>query len=83
MGMAFDFYNILNERHYAATRTDVLWPVAPAYCALQYEGGSSAAVAYQGKDYRAFTMGFPLECIKDRKQRASVMRGVMQFLLSK
>lgn len=83
MGMKFDFYNHHCEEHYAATRTDILQPASPAYCALQYADGNSAAVAYQGQDYRTFCMGFPIECIKDNKTRNSIVRGIMQFLLSK
>ncbi|MCR5132030.1 MAG: fibronectin type III domain-containing protein [Prevotella sp.] len=83
MGMSFEFHNLLNEKHYAATSTDVLLPLSPAYCALQYANGNSAAVAYNGSDYKSFSVGFPLECIKDRKTRNSIMRGILNFLLSK
>ena len=83
MGMSFDFHNTLNEKHYAAVSTDILLPLQPAYCALQYGDGSSAAVAYTGRDYKAFATGFPLECIRSQQARESVLRGIMQFLFAK
>ena len=83
MGRQFEFFNTLNEKHYAATLTDVLLPVNQGYCALQYADGQSAAVAYNGPDYKAFTTGFPLECIKDKKTFTSIMHGIMNFLVSK
>ena len=43
--------------------------------------GTSAAVAYQGQDYRTFTMGFPFECIGDSKMRNKLMYGILKFLL--
>ncbi|MBR5036472.1 MAG: fibronectin type III domain-containing protein [Prevotella sp.] len=83
MGMSFDFHNTLNEKHYAAVSTDILLPLQPAYCALQYGDGSSAAVAYTGRDYKTFATGFPLECIRSQQARESVLRGIMQFLFAK
>ena len=81
MGTTFDFHRLLNERHYAATRSDVLMPTnMQAFPALLYSNETSAAVAYQGNDYRAFTMGFPFECITDQQKRAAIMRGIINFL---
>lgn len=81
LGTTFEFYRHLNETHYAATHPEVLQPVAPAYPAMVYADGYSACVAYDGKDYKAMTMGFPFECIKDEQKRASLMRGILRFLL--
>ncbi|MBR1688438.1 MAG: fibronectin type III domain-containing protein [Prevotella sp.] len=81
MGTTMSFYHQLNEQHYAATSVDALQPVTPAYAALRYADGQDACIAYNGSDYRAFTIGFPFECIKSEKRRASVMRGILQFLL--
>ncbi|MBQ7509749.1 MAG: xanthan lyase [Prevotella sp.] len=84
MGTQFDIYRRLNERHYAATKADILMPTAGnAFPVMAYPDRTSAAVAYQGNDYRAFTMGFPLECIVDRQQRESIMRGILDFLYIK
>lgn len=85
LGLKFDFYRQLNESHYAATSTDILMPAATAsansFPAMVYANGTSATVAYQGSDYRAFTMGFPFECITDGKQRQQIMKGILNFLI--
>jgi len=84
LGLDFRIYSQLNDRHYAATSTDVLMPVGTAFPAMVYlNDDTSAAVAYQGVDYRSFTMGFPFECIMDKQQRASIMRGILNFLTNK
>jgi hypothetical protein len=83
MGTTFEVYRQINDKHYAAVRSDILRPLTPAFTALQYPSGESACVAYQGKDYRTFTMAFPFECVKSVKKRHSMMRGILNFLLSK
>ena len=84
LGLDFRIYSQLNDRHYAATSTDVLMPVGTAFPAMVYlNDDTSAAVAYQGVDYRSFTMGFPFECIMDKQQCASIMRGILNFLTNK
>ncbi len=80
MGTKFAYWNTLNEEHYAATSTDILRPVNPAFTALQYADGQDAAVAYKGK-YRSFTMGFPFECINNEQKRGAIMRGILNYLL--
>lgn len=82
MGTDFDIYRQLNDEHYAATHTDVLNPVEPAFSALVYQDGQSACVAYPGKDYRSLVMGFPFECIKSETRRAAVMQGIINFLIN-
>ena len=81
LGMTFSIYNSINEKHYAVTSTDALAPMEQAYCSMLYSDGSNAGVAYDGSDYRTFTMGFPFECIKEAGIRATLMRGIMAFLL--
>ncbi len=81
MGTQIPYYNTLNEEHYAATATDVLNPVQPAYAVMRYADEQDAAVAYKGKDYRSFTMGFPFECIKSEQKQGSIMRGILNYLL--
>ncbi len=81
MGMTVSYYHTLNEDHYAATHPDVIQPVNSAICTMKYQTGLSAAVGYQGNDYRSFTMGFPLECIKDTTQRNAVMRGILNYII--
>ena len=81
LGMTFDYYNQLNDKHYAATHPETLQPTGSnAFCAMQYQSGGSAAVAYKGASYASFTMGFPFECIKDEPTRNRVMAGILKFL---
>lgn len=81
LGMSFDIYRTMNERHYAATAPDAISPVGSAFGAMQYDDGTLACVAYHGKDYHSVTMGFPLECIIDAEKRAAVMRGLLAYLM--
>ncbi len=80
MGTAFSYWSQLCEQHYAATSTDIMLPSKPAFAALKYDDGQTAAVAYNGTDYKAFTMGFPFECIKDKQKRVAIMQGIINFL---
>ena len=79
--MTFDTWRTINETHYAATAPDILSPLSTSYCVMRYADGRNAAVAYSGRDYRCFTMGFPLECIKDSRTRGAIMRGILSYLL--
>ena len=81
MGMEFNYYSQLNDRHYATTHPEILNPaVQKAFTAMQYTSGASAAVAYKSSSYRTFVMGFPLECIIDEKTRNGIMLGILKFL---
>ena len=42
--------------------------------------GNTAAVAYQGNDYRLFAMAIPFECIQTQQKQGSIMRGILNFL---
>ncbi len=82
LGTSFDYYHQLCEEHYAATACDVIMPAENnAFCSMTYADGTSAAVAYRDKKYRSFCMGFPFECIKGEKKQASIMKGILNFLL--
>ena len=81
LGTTFTFYRQLNDIHYAATHPDVLQPVAPAFPAMTYADGYPACVAYDGTDYKAMTLGFPFECIKEEHKREVIMKGILRFLL--
>lgn len=82
LGMSFDYWNQLNPQHYAATHAEILHAIEPAFCAMQYADGTSAAVAYKGSSYRCLTMGFPFECIKSASTQSSIMRGLLNFLMN-
>jgi hypothetical protein len=74
------YWKALNEEHYAATSADILQPVKPAFTAMQYADGYGAAIAYRS-NCRLFVMGFPFECIEGEHKQASVMRGILNYLL--
>ncbi len=72
----------LNERSYAVAHPDVLEPAnTQAFTPLTYENLQSAAVAYNGTDYKAFVMGFPLESIEQKDKRNEIMGAILDFLL--
>ncbi len=82
LGMTFDIYRQMNSRHYGAYSPDNLTAAdASGLNVMQYADGNSAAIAYQGADYSTFTMGFPIECIKDASLRNKIMRGILAYLL--
>lgn len=80
MGTDFDIYSSPNATHYATTKVDVLSPVAPAFCTLIYENGTSAAVAWRGNSQASLVLGFPFECVKSDKKKATIMKGILNFL---
>lgn len=81
MGTTFDIYSKLNSIHYAATKVDAISPTENAFCALTYQDGQSACVAYDGKKYKTLALGFPFECITSEKKQATIMKGFMKFLM--
>ena len=82
MGASFDIYRKLNEQSYCVPAVDCLAAVNGGFCSMVYTpSGESAAVAYQGQDYRSFTMGFPFESITNREVRLALLQGILQFLL--
>ena len=81
LGVDFSIQRQPNRYHYAVQHPEILHPKAPAYCAMQYANGTSAAVAYQGTAYRSFAMGFPFECITSGTTRNALMQGILTFLL--
>ena len=81
LGTTLSFYRHLNEQHYAAQHPDILQACDDAIIPMAYADGYGAAVAYNGKDYRTFTMGFPFECIKSTAVQASIMKGILNYLI--
>lgn len=83
MSTTIHYYNSITDKHYAARTHDTFEPVAPAFAALRYYDATqgNAAVAYKGKNFRTFTLGIPFECIKGEETRATIMRGIVDFLL--
>jgi hypothetical protein len=70
----------VNEKSYAVTTADCLYPAEGGFSTLMYSGNSkSAAVAYKGK-YRVFAMGFPFESIESAQGRSKLMASILNFL---
>lgn len=83
LGTTATFHRALNERHYAAPHPDNLSPAPGAFAAMRYADGHDAAVACKGQAARTLAVGFPLECIKEKAKRSSLIRGMMAFITEK
>lgn len=81
LGRTFQIPRLPNEQAYPVTAPDCILPMSPAFPVMTYANGNvSAAIAYQGNDYRTFVMGFPFESIKTEADRTAIMTSVLQFL---
>ena len=81
LGMTFGVYAQPNHLHYSINHPDALSPTEPAICAMQYDDGRSAAVAYSGSDHKTFVMAFPFECIVEEQDRKQIMGGILNYLI--
>ncbi len=71
------------ERYYLQS-PDILMPSSSeSFPIFLYGEGSSAGIAYPGRDYRVVALGFPFECIADEYSRAYAMQALLGFLLAK
>lgn len=70
-----------NETRYAVESPDALTPVGKStYVILRYDDSNTAAgIAYNGADYKAVTLGFPIEVLEDDGQIREVMEQVTGF----
>lgn len=82
LGTTATFHRSLNEQHYAAPHPDNLTPCGNSFATMRYADGQDAAVAYQGADYKALTVGFPLECVKEKSKRMALIKAMMAFLVA-
>ncbi|MBQ8098429.1 MAG: xanthan lyase [Bacteroidaceae bacterium] len=80
---AFAYHNDLNSECYAVQSPDAIEPAAKqAYTVMRStENNLSAAVAYDGDDYRTFVMGIPFETVKSQAERHTLMKQIVDFLL--
>lgn len=85
MSRTVSFTGALNPERYAVTSSDILMPEGnQAFTAMVYsDTRQSAAVAYQGSNYRSFSMGFPFEVIDNADERMRIMRAILNFLTDK
>ena len=79
---AYDYHSELNSLCYAAESPDAIEPVGEgAFTVMRYtENNLSAAVAYDGSDYKTFVMGVPFETVKTASDRVDLMAQILAFL---
>ena len=81
--ISFCIYDAPNEKNYWVRSLDAIEGTGNAFSTMLYEkNGASAAIAYDGKDYRVMAFGFPLDCIKESEKRTSTIVSAVLFLLS-
>ena len=69
-----------NPNTYAVPAPDCLRPTDKAYLAYIYNPGNyGAGIAYNGKDYKTFILGFPFESIEGTQQRSKIMKGILNL----
>ena len=84
MSTTLSLYNAPNERNYWIKNIDILQPTGAAFSSMLYaNANSSAAIAYQGNDYKCMAFGFPIECIVDAETRNYILSESLKFLISK
>ena len=81
LGTSWQYWKELNAEHYAATSADILQPVKPAFAVMQYADRHDAAIAFKGANGRMIVMGYPFECIQGAQKQASIMTGIINYLL--
>lgn len=70
-----------NPHCYSVEQSDIFLPIDDnAVTFLQYNDGSSAAVACDVGLYRCCTLGFPIEAITNKDHRLKLMRLIFDFL---
>ena len=70
-----------NETHLSTPRVSILQATGTAFPILTYPNQQPAAVAYKGLDYRAITLGFPIEQLNESHVRQQLMGAFLRFLL--
>lgn len=84
LGRTVTLPRVPNEMSYTVPSMDCIVPLAPAFPVFTYmPGNQSAGIAYKGKDYRTFVLGFPFESISSEVDRASIMAGILGFFTQK
>lgn len=74
----------MNNKKYAVTSPESLNPQGTALPIMKYEGyNKTAAVFYNGKDYRSCVLGFPFESINDESTRNSLMNMILRTFESR
>lgn len=81
-GKTFGFYNSINEKCYSVETPDGITPVSSKTGStfLRYSDTDiSAGVCYEGKGYRAVSIGFPVETLKEEKSIDNIIKTTLEF----
>lgn len=81
-GKAFGFHNEINEKCYCVESPDGITPVSARTGStfLRYSDTDiSAGVCYEGQGYRAVSIGFPIETLKDEKNIDNIIKTTLDF----
>ena len=81
-GKPFGFYNEINEECYCVENPDGITPVSAKTGStfIRYaDTDISAAVCYEGKGYRAVSIGFPIETLKEEKNIDNIIKTTLEF----
>ena len=83
----FTIYREMNPYSYAVPRITSISPLPQSeesagscFAMLQYSNNQPAGIAYDGSDYKAVVIGFPIESIRESDSRNALMRAVTNFL---
>ena len=83
----FTIYREMNPYSYAVPRITSISPLpqseeskGTSFAMLQYSNNQPAGIAYDGSDYKAVVIGFPIESIRESDSRNALMRAVTNFL---
>lgn len=81
-GKAFGFHNQINEDCYCVEAPDGLAPVSAKTGStfIRYSDTEiSAGVCYEGKGYKAVSIGFPIETLKEEKNIDNIINTTLEF----
>lgn len=81
-GKRYSFHTEYNSERYQVDSPDALVPVGDnARSIFRYaDNNISAGVAYIGEDYRAVSLGFPIETLKSQEQINALIKDLMRLL---
>ena len=81
LGGKYTFVTEPNTEMYCVESPDGIVPVGKkAYSIMRYsENNISAAVAYNGEDYKTVVLGFPIETVCSEKERTELLGKVLDF----
>lgn len=78
-GMTMSFISAINDKRYAVTSPESLIPEGNAIPIIRYNKyNKSAAIFYNGEDFRSCAIGFPFESILESNVRNSLMNMILR-----